>query len=151
MTDPTLFSGIGNAYSDEILHAARLSPLKRTRDLTPAETLHLYDATKDTLDRWTRRLRAETQDRFPERATAFREGMAVHGRYGQACPTCGTKVQRIRYAENEANYCPSCQTGGKLLRDRSLSRMLHDWPKTLVELEERKASHKQASSREPPR
>jgi formamidopyrimidine-DNA glycosylase len=118
LTDPRLFSGIGNAYSDEILHRARLSPVKLTRRLTPEETQRLFDATRSTLIEWTERLRAETGEGFPEKVTAFRDAMAVHGRYGEPCPVCGTPVQRIRYADNETNYCPTCQTDGKLLADR---------------------------------
>ncbi|MBI5486814.1 MAG: formamidopyrimidine-DNA glycosylase [Deltaproteobacteria bacterium] len=148
LTDPRLFSGIGNAYSDEILHRARLSPLKLTTALSPDELSRLHAATRSVLREWTERLRAETGDAFPEKITAFREGMAVHGRYGKPCPVCGTAVQRIRYAQNEADYCPRCQTGGKLLADRSLSRLLHDdWPKTIDELEERRAG----ASRDLPR
>jgi formamidopyrimidine-DNA glycosylase len=136
LTDPRLFSGIGNAYSDEILHAARLSPLQRTPRLTDDEVARLHAATRATLIGWTERLRAETGDAFPERVTAFREGMAVHGRYQQPCPVCGAPVQRIVYAEHETNYCARCQTGGRLLADRALSRLLKaDWPKTLEELE----------------
>ncbi|MGZ4813869.1 MAG: Fpg/Nei family DNA glycosylase [Terriglobales bacterium] len=136
LTDPHLFSGIGNAYSDEILHAAQLSPLALTQKIGPGEVERLYNATRAQLQEWTDRLRAETGERFPEKVTAFREGMAVHGRYRQPCPRCGSKVQRIRYAANETNYCPRCQTGGKLLADRSLSRLLRkDWPKTPEELE----------------
>jgi formamidopyrimidine-DNA glycosylase len=138
LTDPRLFSGIGNAYSDEILHAAKLSPVKLTGRLTASESSALYEATRATLARWIDRLRAESASGFPEKVTAFREGMAVHGRFGQPCPDCGAPVQRIVYAENEANYCPRCQTGGRLLADRALSRLMHDWPKTLEELEERK-------------
>jgi formamidopyrimidine-DNA glycosylase len=139
LTDPRLFSGIGNAYSDEILHAARLSPLALTRRLGPEEIAGLFAATQRTLAEWTERLRRETGDGFPEKVTAFRDGMAVHGRFGQPCPVCGTAVQRIVYAENETNYCPRCQTGGKLLADRSLSRLLKDdWPRTLEELEEQR-------------
>jgi formamidopyrimidine-DNA glycosylase len=131
LTDPHLFSGIGNAYSDEILHAAKLSPLVLTQKLSPAEIARLHDATQATLRRWTDLLRKEAGDRFPENVTAFRPEMAVHGKFGQPCPVCGTRVQRIVYAENEVNYCPRCQTGGKLLADRSLSRLLKsDWPKT---------------------
>ncbi len=138
LTDPRLFSGIGNAYSDEILHRARLSPLKLTGRLTEEETARLHAATQAVLDEWTRRLRGEAGEGFPEKVTAFREGMAVHGRYRQPCPTCGTPVQRIRYAENETNYCPSCQTEGRLLADRGLSRLLkEDWPRSLEELDER--------------
>ena len=137
LTDPTLFSGIGNAYSDEILHAARLSPLKWTRRLGDAEIGRLFDAVRATLTGWTERLRRETGNRFPEKVTAFRDGMAVHGRYGQPCPACNSPVQRIVYASNEANYCPRCQTGGRLLADRSLSRLLKsDWPRSLDELDE---------------
>jgi formamidopyrimidine-DNA glycosylase len=137
LTDPRLFSGIGNSYSDEILHAARLSPVKRTAQLDAAEITRLYEATRRTLTCWTDKLRDEAKQGFPEKVTAFREGMAVHGRYGQPCPDCGAPVQRIVYAENETNYCARCQTGGKLLADRALSRLLHeDWPRTLEELEE---------------
>ena len=136
LTDPRLFSGIGNAYSDEILHRAKLSPLQRTPRLTDEEVTRLHEATRATLSEWTERLRAETGDAFPERVTAFREGMAVHGRYRQPCPVCGAPVQRIVYAEHETNYCARCQTGGRLLADRALSRLLKaDWPKTLEELE----------------
>jgi len=136
LTDPRLFSGIGNAYSDEILFEARLSPLALTQKLKDAEVESLYAATGATLSRWVERVRAETGDRFPEKVTAFREGMAVHGRYKQPCPRCGARIQRIRYASNETNYCPHCQTGGKLLADRSLSRLLReDWPRTPEELE----------------
>jgi formamidopyrimidine-DNA glycosylase len=136
LTDPRLFSGIGNAYSDEILHRARLSPLKLTSRLTGEEATRLYDATRATLTEWTERLRDEAGDGFPEKVTAFHEGMAVHGRYREPCPVCGTAVQRIRYRDNETNYCPRCQTEGRLLADRALSRLLHeDWPKTVEELE----------------
>jgi formamidopyrimidine-DNA glycosylase len=136
LTDPRLFSGIGNAYSDEILHRARLSPIAMTRKLTPAELERLYQAVREVLLEWVARLRTEAAGRFPEKVTAFREGMAVHGRYGQPCPVCGKKVQRIRYAANETNYCAGCQTGGKLLADRALSRLLReDWPRSLDELE----------------
>ena len=139
LTDPHLFSGIGNAYSDEILHAARLSPFKQTASLTDEETRRLFEATRETLTRWTTRLQEETGDEFPEKVTAFREGMAVHGRYGKPCPDCGSPVQRIVYAANEANYCVTCQTGGRLLADRSLSRLLkEDWPRTLDDLERRR-------------
>ncbi len=132
LTDPHLFSGIGNAYSDEILHAARLSPLKLTRSLSAEEGRRLFEATRSTLRSWTDILRAETGEGFPEKVTAFREGMAVHGRYGKPCPVCDAPVQRIVYAENECNYCARCQTGGKLLADRSLSRLLKDdWPKSI--------------------
>src|SRR5256886_554849 len=135
LTDPHLFSGIGNAYSDEILFGAQLSPVKLTQKLTDEEVERLYNATRDTLTHWVERLRTETEDQFPEKVTAFREDMAVHGRYRQPCPRCGAKIQRIRYATNETNYCPSCQTGGKLLADRALSRILRDdWPKTAEEL-----------------
>jgi formamidopyrimidine-DNA glycosylase len=138
LTDPRLFSGIGNAYSDEILHRARLSPLQLTGRLSEEETARLYAAVQAVLEEWTQRLRADTGEGFPEKVTAFREGMAVHGRYRQPCPTCGTPVQRIRYAENETNYCPSCQTEGRLLADRGLSRLLkEDWPRSLEELDER--------------
>jgi formamidopyrimidine-DNA glycosylase len=138
LTDPRLFSGIGNAYSDEILHAARLSPLQLTSRLTDEEIARFHRATRATLTAWIERLRAETGDRFPEKVTAFREGMAVHGRYRKPCPVCGSPVQRIRYAENEVNYCPTCQTDGRLLADRALSRLLkEDWPRTLEELEAR--------------
>jgi formamidopyrimidine-DNA glycosylase len=136
LTDPHLMSGIGNAYSDEILHAARLSPAALTSRLNGEEIARLYVATRTTLRDWTDRLREQAQGGFPEKVTAFRGGMAVHGRYGQPCPRCGAKVQHIRYAENETNYCARCQTGGRLLADRSLSRLLkHDWPRTLEELE----------------
>ncbi len=136
LTDPHLMSGIGNAYSDEILHAAQLSPAALTSRLTEEEIARLYEATRNTLRDWTERLRAETGGGFPEKVTAFRPSMAVHGRHGQPCPRCGAKVQRIRYADNETNYCARCQTGGKLLADRSLSRLLkQDWPRTLEELE----------------
>ncbi len=136
LTDPHLFSGIGNAYSDEILHRAELSPIAMTLKLTPQECARLYAATRATLTEWTDRLRRDAAKGFPEKVTAFREGMAVHGRYGQPCPRCGAKVQRIRYASNETNYCAPCQTGGRLLADRALSRLLReDWPRTLDELE----------------
>jgi formamidopyrimidine-DNA glycosylase len=139
LTDPMLFDGIGNAYSDEILHQARLSPLKLTSRLTEDEIERLHAAAGQTLQAWIERLRAETAGRFPEKVTAFRPEMAVHGRYGQPCPDCGSPVQRLVYAENEANYCPTCQTGGRLLADRALSRLLKaDWPRTLEELEERR-------------
>jgi formamidopyrimidine-DNA glycosylase len=139
LTDPHLFSGIGNAYSDEILHAARLSPFKQTVSLSDEETRRLYEATRLTLSRWTARLQREAGDAFPEKVTAFREGMAVHGRYRQPCPDCGAPIQRIVYAANEANYCANCQTGGRLLADRSLSRLLRDdWPRSLEELERRR-------------
>jgi len=136
LTDPHIFSGIGNAYSDEILHHARMSPFRRTRQLSEAELETIRRSTLHVLADWTERIRDEVGDGFPEKVTAFRDGMAVHGRYGQPCPVCGSPVQRIVYAENEANYCASCQTGGKMLADRSLSRLLKDdWPKTLEELE----------------
>jgi formamidopyrimidine-DNA glycosylase len=139
LTDPRLFSGIGNAYSDEILWRARMSPVRLTSAMTDEEIARLRDATQSTLREWTERLARETGDEFPEKVTAFREGMAVHGRYMQPCPACGAPVQRIAYATNEANYCARCQTGGKLLADRALSRLMRgDWPKTLDELEERK-------------
>jgi formamidopyrimidine-DNA glycosylase len=136
LTDPRLFSGIGNAYSDEILHRARLSPLKLTTRLSDEEVTRLHDATRATLLDWTERLRAETRDGFPEKVTAFRDGMAVHGRYRLPCPVCGTAVARIRYSDNETNYCPRCQTEGRLLADRALSRLLkEDWPRNLEERE----------------
>jgi len=136
LTDPRLFSGIGNAYSDEILWEAKLSPLAQTQKISAPEIKRLFEAIRATLISWTERLRAEAAGKFPENVTAFRKGMAVHGRYRQLCPRCATKVQRIRYASNETNYCPTCQTGGKLLADRSLSRLLReDWPRTLDELE----------------
>ena len=136
LTDPRAFSGIGNAYSDEILHAACLSPIAQTRKLNDEEIARLHAATRKTLAHWRDRLCAEARRKFPEKVTAFREGMAVHGRYGQPCPRCGAKVQRIRYAGNETNYCARCQTGGKVLADRGLSRLLgSDWPRTLEELE----------------
>ena len=135
LTDPRLFSGIGNAYSDEILHAAKLSPMKLTKSLTETESSRLRDATRETLERWTQWLRDEVGEGFPEKVTAFHERMAVHGRYKLPCPVCGSPVQRIVYAENEANYCARCQTGGKLLADRSLSRLLKDdWPKSIDDL-----------------
>jgi formamidopyrimidine-DNA glycosylase len=141
LTDPHIFSGIGNAYSDEILHAARLSPMRWTQRLQEDEILRLFQATQKTLSDWTQRLRQETHGGFPERVTAFRPGMAVHGRYRQPCPNCGSPVQRIAYAENEANYCATCQTEGRLLADRALSRLLRgDWPRTLEELEHRRAA-----------
>ena len=143
LTDPHFFSGIGNAYSDEILHAAGLSPLKLTRRLEDSEVRRLYEATKSTLRFWMDKLCLEAKQSFPEKVTAFREEMAVHGRYGKPCPKCGTPVQRIAYAANEANYCPTCQTGGRLLADRALSRLLkEDWPRTLEQLEERLADSK---------
>ena len=136
LTDPRILSGIGNAYSDEILHAAQLSPLAQTRKLTPEEFQRLYTATQTTLETWVARFNTEAQIKFPEKVTAFRPEMAVHGRFEQPCPVCGTPVQRIRYADNETDYCPTCQTAGKVLADRSLSRLLgSDWPRTLEELE----------------
>jgi formamidopyrimidine-DNA glycosylase len=136
LTDPRILSGIGNAYSDEILHAARLSPILQTQKLTPAQWQRLYTATRDTLQLWIARLNAEATQAFPEKVTAFRKDMTVHGRFQQPCPTCGAPIQRIRYADNETNYCPQCQTEGKVLADRSLSRLLgKDWPRTLDELE----------------
>ena len=136
LTDPRLVSGIGNAYSDEILHAAQLSPITLTHKLEPHEWERLFAATRHTLEFWTDRLRSETESGFPEMVTAFRKDMAVHGRYGEPCLRCGEKIQRIRYADNETNYCARCQTGGKVLADRSLSRLLRsDWPRTLEELE----------------
>jgi formamidopyrimidine-DNA glycosylase len=143
LTDPTLFDGIGNAYSDEILHAAKLSPFRMTSSITDDEVQTLHRACITTLERWTQLFRAEVGDGFPDKVTAFRPEMAVHGKYGEPCPVCGTKVQRIVYADNEANYCPTCQTEGRLLADRSLSRLLkEDWPKTLEELENRKRAGK---------
>jgi formamidopyrimidine-DNA glycosylase len=136
LTDPRLFSGIGNAYSDELLHRARLSPLKLTSRLTPDEVERLFHATRETLTEWTDRLRGELVDGFPDKVTAFHDAMAVHGRYKLPCPVCGTPVQRIRYRDNETNYCPRCQTEGRLLADRALSRLLKsDWPRTIEELE----------------
>lgn len=137
LTDPHLLSGIGNAYGDEILHRARLSPVKLTRQLGDAEIARLFEATRATLADWVERLRRDAGAEFPEGVTAFRDGMAVHGRYGQPCPDCGSPVQRIVHAENETNYCPTCQTGGRLLADRALSRLLKaDWPRTLEEMEQ---------------
>ena len=137
LTDPRLFSGIGNAYSDEILHRARLSPLTWTTRLTDVEADRLFAATRATLTEWTERLRTETGNGFPEKVTAFRPEMAVHGRFQKPCPVCGTAVQRIRYADNETNYCPRCQTEGIVLADRSLSRLLKDdWPRRIEELED---------------
>lgn len=139
LTDPTLFSGIGNAYSDEILHRAKLSPVKLTRSITEDESDRLFDAVRTVLTEWTDRLRTEAGDGLPEKVTAFRPEMAVHGKYEKPCPVCGTSVQRIRYASNETDYCPACQTGGKLLADRALSRLLKsDWPSTVAELESRR-------------
>ncbi|HEX7012376.1 MAG TPA: DNA-formamidopyrimidine glycosylase family protein [Steroidobacteraceae bacterium] len=138
LTDPTILSGVGNAYSDEILHRARLSPTMQTRQLSDEQWERLHEAAESVLTEWIERLRAEAAGAFPEKVTAFRDGMAVHGRYGKPCPVCGTAIQRIRYAESETNYCPRCQTGGKLLADRSLSRLLKDdWPKTIEALEGR--------------
>jgi formamidopyrimidine-DNA glycosylase len=148
LTDPRIFSGIGNAYSDEILHAARLSPMRLTSALTDREVETLYHATRDTLTAWLERLRAEAAGRFPEKVTAFREDMAVHGKYGKPCPVCGSAVQRIVYARNEANYCSRCQTGGRLLSDRAFSRLLReDWPKTLDELEQRRQDRREERTR----
>ena len=149
LTDPGILSGIGNAYSDEILHRAKLSPVKQTRQLSPEESAKLLDATRATLLDWCDRIRTEAAGEFPEGVTAFREGMAVHGRYGKPCPVCGSPVQRIAYADNETNYCATCQTGGRLLADRALSRLLkQDWPRTLEELEERvQAGRRGASAR----
>lgn len=139
LTDPHLFSGIGNAYSDEILHRAQLSPVRLTQAMSDDEIARLFDATRAVLQEWTDTLQRETGDTFPEKVTAFRPGMAVHGRYGKPCPRCGAPVQRIVYASNEANYCANCQTGGRLLADRALSRLLReDWPKSLDELERRR-------------
>lgn len=141
LTDPRLLSGIGNAYSDEILHEARLSPVALTQRLKDEEIVRLLEAIRHTLTQWTNNLRSEAADGFPEKVTAFREGMAAHGKYGKPCPRCGAKIQRIRYASNETNYCPHCQTGGKLLADRSLSRLLReDWPRTPEELEDKRKS-----------
>ena len=139
LTDPTIFSGIGNAYSDEILHAAKLSPMKQTKQLTGPEIARLHVAANQTLESWIERTRNEVDQGFPEKVTAFRRGMAVHGRFGKPCPACGAPVQRIVYARNECNYCANCQTEGRLLSDRALSRLLRqDWPKTLEEMERRK-------------
>jgi len=139
LTDPTILSGIGNAYSDEILHRAKLSPMAQTKHLDDEEWQRLYDSTRASLTQWTNTLRTQAGGEFPEKVTAFHDGMAVHGRYGKPCPVCGTSVQRIRYADNETNYCPRCQTEGKLLADRSLSRLLKDdWPKTIEALENAK-------------
>ncbi len=141
LTDPHVFSGIGNAYSDEILHRAKLSPVKQTEQLTDDEIESVYQATKECLSEWIARLRKDTGKNFPERVTAFRDDMAVHGKYRKPCPVCGAPVQRIVYADNETNYCAKCQTGGKLLADRSLSRLLKaDWPRTLEEMEDVKRS-----------
>lgn len=147
LTDPSLLSGIGNAYSDEILHRARLSPLRLSDALTPGEAHRLYEATRTVLTEWRDALIAETGATFPAKVTAFRPGMAAHGRYGLPCPACGTPIQRLRYAANEANYCPTCQTDGRLLADRGLSRLLKsDWPHSLDELERRKAAHRGTST-----
>jgi formamidopyrimidine-DNA glycosylase len=136
LTDPRVISGIGNAYSDEILHAAKLSPIAQTQKLKPEEWQRLYDASRETITKWVHQLRTEAQVKFPQKVTAFRKDMAVHGRYGEPCPRCGDQVLRIRYADKETNYCARCQTGGKVLADRSLSRLLgSDWPRTLEELE----------------
>jgi len=138
LTDPRLFSGIGNAYSDEILHRAKLSPALLTQKMSADEVRALFEASRAVLKEWTERLRLEAREKFPEKVTAFRDDFAVHGKYKRPCPVCGTAVQRIAYADNETNYCPRCQTGGKLLSDRSLARLLHDdWPRTIEELEER--------------
>lgn len=150
LTDPRIFSGIGNSYSDEILHRARLSPILLTQRASPEAIAALHDACREVLVEWTERLRAEAQGNFPEKVTAFRDGMAVHGRYGEPCPRCATKVQRIRYASNETNYCPSCQTGGKLLADRALSRLLReDWPRSLDEMEAFVATRRAGSDTSP--
>ncbi len=152
LTDPRLCSGIGNAYSDEILHAAQLSPMQLTSRLTDAQIDALFTSTQKTLRTWVTRLADETGDRFPGKVTAFRPGMAVHGKYGQPCPRCGEPVQRIVYATNEANYCPRCQTGGKLLADRGLSRLLRDdWPRSLDELERYKAERRDGPAKAGPR
>jgi formamidopyrimidine-DNA glycosylase len=144
LTDPRLFSGIGNAYSDELLHRARLSPLRLTHSLSDEEVVRLFAATRETLLDWTQRLREEAGEGFPEKVTAFREGMAVHGRYRQPCPVCGAPVQRIVYAENETNYCAHCQNQGRLLADRSLSRLLKDdWPHSPEDLEELRSPKRQ--------
>ncbi|HSL49523.1 MAG TPA: DNA-formamidopyrimidine glycosylase family protein [Candidatus Deferrimicrobiaceae bacterium] len=148
LTDPRILSGVGNAYADEILHRARLSPVRMTRQLSEAETTRLFEAAKATLADWIERLRREAAGAFPEGVTAFRPGMAVHGRYGRPCPDCGAPVQRIVHAENETNYCARCQTAGRLLADRALSRLLHqDWPRTLEEMEERRAPGPRARRR----
>jgi len=151
MTDPRIFSGVGNAYSDEILHRARLSPVRLSLQLTDDEVARLYAATREVLVEWTDRLRADAAGAFPEKVTAFRDEMAVHGKYGKPCPVCGSRVQHIVYAENETNYCATCQTGGKLLADRSLSRLLRgDWPRTLEEAEAVKAASAAALTGAPP-
>jgi formamidopyrimidine-DNA glycosylase len=145
LTDPHLLSGIGNAYSDEILHAAKMSPMLLTSKLAPEQIESLHAHAIGVLTKWRDELIAETGEKFPEKVTAFREGMAAHGRYGKPCPVCGTSIQRIQYATNEANYCPACQTGGKLLADRGLSRLLKDdWPKSLEQLEQRKAERRKS-------
>jgi formamidopyrimidine-DNA glycosylase len=141
LTDPHFFSGIGNAYSDEVLHAAGMSPLKLTKRLDESEVRRLYEATQVTLRFWSEKLSKEARESFPEKVTAFREEMSVHGRYGKPCPKCGAPIQRILYAANEANYCAACQTGGRLLADRAMSRLLkEDWPRTLEQLEERRSA-----------
>ena len=152
LTDPRLFAAIGNAYSDEILHHARLSPVALSQKLDDAQVERLRSSTREVLEAWTERLGAEAAEAFPEKVTAFREGMSVHGRYRKPCPACGAPVQRIVHADNETNYCPVCQTGGKLLADRSLSRLLkQDWPRTLEELEEsRAATRARMTGTEPP-
>jgi formamidopyrimidine-DNA glycosylase len=151
LTDPRLLSGIGNAYSDEILHRARLSPLRQTRQLTTDEMRRLFAATRAVLREWTERLRAEARTAFPEKVTAFRPDMAVHGKYGQPCPVCRTPVQRIVYADNECNYCPQCQTGGRLLADRALSRLLgRDWPRSLDDFESHLASRRERAGEHDP-
>jgi formamidopyrimidine-DNA glycosylase len=148
LTDPHSFSGIGNAYSDEILFAAQLSPVALTHRLTQDEISRLFEATRETLSGWTNRLREKARGKFPEKVTAFHEEMAVHGRFGKPCSRCGAKVQRIRYADNETNYCPTCQTNGKLLADRSLSRLLRqDWPRSLEEMEERRRSESSSAGK----
>jgi formamidopyrimidine-DNA glycosylase len=140
LTDPTILSGIGNAHSDEILLFARLSPLQLTRNLTPDEVQRLYAVARSSLEQWSARLREEFGDAFPAKITAFHPAMAAHGKYGQPCPVCGTPIQRIKYADRETNYCPTCQTGGRVLADRGVSRLLgDDWPRTLEELEERRS------------
>jgi formamidopyrimidine-DNA glycosylase len=145
LTDPHILSGIGNAYSDEILHRAKLSPLKQTKDLTSDEWTRLHDGTVHVLTAWTERLRAEARAAFPEHVTAFRPEMAAHGRFGLPCPVCGTAIQRISYADNECDYCPRCQTGGRMLADRALSRLLkNEWPRTIEELEAKRSSREGA-------
>jgi formamidopyrimidine-DNA glycosylase len=148
LTDPRVFSGIGNAYSDEILHRAKLSPVRMTQRMTETEIESLYHATRESLAQWVQRLREERRGGFPEKVTAFRRDMAVHGKYGKPCPVCGSPVQRIVHAENETNYCATCQTGGKLLADRSLSRLLkEDWPRSLEEMEELRAERRRGETR----